>query len=206
MKRLDELWKEFDKKKGKLSSESIEDLRLQVDHKGSLYESIAAARDMIIETEDREHLEQELVPTIAKHFDHEDRDIRAIAVGTVIGICKAARYGEQALFFASSDPDNLVRVIATSCLGWIMNIVDPKLAREMAVYLYKIMTNQDDKNYKSSDRGAAKESILISMEVYYPDWGRVNFDEVWEVFVERYALEKLKGCKGKKKKSKAKYQ
>ena len=198
MKTLSELWKEFDKKKAKLTQEGIEDLIWHIENDWSPYEAIAAARDMMIETVDRDRLEQALLPIIAQHFNHKHGNIRQIAVGTVVGICEAERYGEQALFLARSDPDDLVRVIATSSLGWVMNKVDPKLAREMAVYLYAIMKSQNKEKYGNSDKDAARDSVRISMEVYYPEWGTVDFQEVWGKFLKKYNLKEKEVVKVEK--------
>ena len=188
MKNLSELWKEFDKKKGKLSPESIEDLKWHIENDMSPYEAIAAARDMVIETVERDHFVQVVAPTIAQCFDHKNEDIREIAVGTVIGICKDARYGEKALVLARFDPDDLVRIIATSSLGWVMNKVDQNLAHKMAVHLYTIMTSQYEEKDDNAYKRVAKKSILISMEVYYPEWGTVSFQDVWKQFLKKYDL------------------
>jgi hypothetical protein len=195
MKTLDEIWQDFDKKGGILTLESIEDLKWHIENDRSLYEPIAAARDMMIETGEREHLEQEIVPTIAKHLDHEDEYIRAIAVGTVIGICKDASYGEKALVLARFDPDECVRAIATSSLGWVMNKVDQNLAHKMAVHLYTIMTSQNKEKYGNSDKDAARDSVRIAMEVYYPEWETVDFQEVWGKFLKKYNLQEKEFAK-----------
>ncbi len=165
----------------------------------SPYKAIAAARDMVIETVERDHFVQVVAPTIAQCFDHKNEDIREIAVGTVIGICKDARYGEQALVLERFDPDRYVRTTALGSLGWVMNKVDPKLARKMAMHLYYVFTSPDEKQFSAVDKDASKSSILISMEVYYPEWGTVNFQEVWGKFLKKYDLPEKEFVKVEKK-------
>jgi hypothetical protein len=188
MKTLSELWKEFDEKRLTLSPEGITDLQWHIEHDEDPSDAIDAARDMFIETVDPEWLEKKVISLMAKHLDNEDSMVRDCAVGAVIGICAAAEYGKKALVLARFDPDFYVRTTALSGLGRIINKVDPKLARKMAMHLYSVLTSPDENQFGYADRGASKRSVLSSMEVYYPDWKTANFQEVWLKFLKKYNL------------------
>jgi hypothetical protein len=188
MKTLTELWKEFDEKGLTLTPEGLSDLKWHVEHDENPTNAVDAARDMIIETIDRKWFEHELVPVMARHLDHPNPMVRDETVGAVIGICEATKYGKKALAMARFDPERYVRTTALGGLGWIMNNVESKLARKMAMHIYSVLTSPDTKEFSYADRWGAKESMLISMEVYYPEWGTVNFKEVWGKFLKKYNL------------------
>ncbi len=188
MKTLSELWKEFDEKGLTLSTEGIADLQWHIEHDEDPLDAIGAARDMIIETVDRQLLQQELVPVIAKLLDHKDSLVRAKSLSTVISICEAIEYTKKALVLARFDPDDYVRTTGLSSLGWIMYKVDSKLARKMAMHLYSVLTSPDEKEFDYVHRGAAEASVMISMGFYYPDWGTVSFRDVWKRFLKKYNL------------------
>ena len=188
MKTLSELWKEFDEKGLTLTPEGLSDLQWHIENDDDPLDAIGAARDMIIETVDRQLLQQELVPVIAKLLDHKDSLVRAKSLGSVVGIFETPEYGKQALVLARFDPDTYVRVIGLSSLGVIINKVDPKLARKIAMHLYTVLTSPDEKEFDFEDRLASKHSVLDSMGIHYPEWGTVNLEDVWKSFLKKYNL------------------
>jgi hypothetical protein len=188
MKTLSDLWKEFDEKGLTLSPEGLLELKWHVEHDENPTNAVDAARDMIIETIDRKWFEHELIPVMARHLDHPNPMVRDETVGAVIGISKADEYGKKALVMARFDPEGYVRTTALNGLGGIINKVDPKLARKMAMHLYSVLTSPDEKEFDYIDRDAAESSVFISMEVYYPDWKTANFQEVWKDFLKKYNL------------------
>ncbi len=188
MKTLGELWKEFDENGLTLTQEGLLDLKWHVEHDKNLLDALRATRDMIGETTETEKFKDELVPLMAKYLDHPDPMVRNSAAGAVIGTCRSPEYGKKALVLARFDSDSYVRLTALGGLGWIMNKVDSRLARKMAMHLYTVITSPDKKQFSYIDRDAAADSVLICMGIYYPQWPSVNFKEVWLQFLKKYNL------------------
>ena len=188
MRGINELWKEFDEKGLTLGPEGITDLQRHIEHDEDPFDAVSTTQIMISVTVDPEWFKQELVHIMAKHLENEHSGVRDFVLGAVIGIFKDARYGEQALTLARFDHDEYVRLAALSGLGGIINKVDPKLAGKMAMHLYSVLTNPDENQFGYADRGASKDSILDSMGIHRPDWGTVNFKDVWKEFLKKYNL------------------
>jgi hypothetical protein len=188
MKTLSELWKEFDEKGLTLTPEGLLELKWHVEHDDNLLDALRAARDMIGETTETEKFKYELVPLMAKHLNHKDPMVRDSAVGAVITTCESAEYGKKALVMARFDPEGYVRTTALGGIGWIMNNVESKLARKIAMHLYSVLTSPDEKEFDYVYRGAAEASVMISMGIHYPEWGTVSFRDVWKRFLKKYNL------------------
>ncbi len=154
-----------------LRNELIKDLRFHIysSNENNIFTAINIATDYFI---------VELMEDIAKHLSHENESIREIAVANLMGRFKNPKYAKIVLNLAQEDPDQGVRDLSISNLGFILpKISDLSIQKEIAEFLLNLFLNEK-KN--KDDREAAYDSIIISLDMPPKYWivpGELDLDK-----------------------------
>lgn len=149
----------------KLSAQSIKDLIWHIENDVDPRAAISLVTDARL---------MNLVPLVAKHLDNEDDFIRQLTVGCVVGRLAIAEYAEKALNMAQADPEDGPRVIAISSLGAVINKTAPELKKQIAHYLYNVVTNSE---YDDSCKRCAFNSVLEAMNLSVLQRRAIAYDE-----------------------------
>lgn len=163
--------------KGCLCAQSVQDLKWHLENDLSPHMPIILATDAGLRV---------LGPFIAKHLEHKDNFIRERAVACLIGRLFLSEYAPKALKLAKEDPYENVRGLAIANLGAVIDDVDKKLKREIAEYIYEVVTSS---SYDNLFRSSAYHSIIVAMEVPPKEWPRLQLDPDMEKLVDRDLLE-----------------
>ncbi|MBW8308720.1 MAG: hypothetical protein K0M45_03625 [Candidatus Paracaedibacteraceae bacterium] len=164
-------------KENRLSSQSIQDLKWYLENDPRPHMSIMLATDAGLKA---------LGSLMAKHLEHNDDFIREVTVGCIVGRLFLAEYALKAFELAKNDPYDNVRGLAISNLGAVLDKLDKKLKKEIAEYIYGVISNP---TYDSLYRDCAYHSVVVAMEIPLEKWPQAQRDPDIEKLVDKELLE-----------------
>ena len=191
MMTLDEIWQEYINLES-LTPQTLKDLIWYIQNDDTS-EAFIMVIDMLV-GEEEGMLSKKLVPYLARQLDSEDDYERELAVKSLVGRLKLAKYAEKALNMAKNDPESNVIDLAASSLGAVIDKVDFVLRKQIANYIYDSVTSDI---YDDLHKQNAYGSVLKAMEVPFYRWPplRLNPDipnminkDLLENFRRKYML------------------
>ena len=187
MKNLDDIWQEYINQNS-LSIQTLKDLIWHIENDVEQEDSIIMATDMMVKESNNVELKK-LTPYIAKQLDHEDDFIREITISSLVGRLKLPEYAEKVLNMAKNDSYKNVRDSANASLGAVIDTVDFNLRKQIAIYLYDLMTNIA---YSDLHKQSGYRSILKAMEIPVNLWSPQKLNPDIQNMVDKDLLEKFK--------------
>ena len=187
MNNLDDIWQEYITRES-LNLLTLNDLIWHIENDAKPEDAIVMAIDMIVEESNNMTLKK-LIPYLAKQLDHEDDFVREVTVGCIVGRIKLPEYAEKALVMAKNDPYKNVRGLAASSLGAVINKVNFVLSKQIAVYLYDVIT---DDIYSDLHKQSTYSAILEAMEVPVNTWPPIKTNPDIQKMIDKNLLEKFK--------------
>lgn len=187
MKNLDEIWQDY-LDQDVLNGDSLNELIWHIEHDNAAGEALTMATDMIID-EGTGWLLKKLKPYLIKQLEHEDDFIRELAVGCIVGRLKLSEYASKALDMAKNDPYDNVRGLALSNLWAVIDDVDLRLQKQIAVYLYEVISEDV---YDDWHKECAYSSVLNAIKVPIYLQPEIATDPNVKTVVDKDLLEQFK--------------
>lgn len=187
MKNLDDIWQEYINQNS-LSTQTLKDLIWHIENDVEQEDSIIMSTDMMVKEPNNVQLKK-LTPYIAKQLDHEDDFIREITISSLVGRLKLPEYAEKVLNMAKNDSYKNVRDSANASLGAVIDTVDFNLRKQIAIYLYDVMTNIA---YSDLHKQSSYSSILKAMKIPINLWPPQKLNPDIQNMVDKDLLKKFK--------------
>lgn len=187
MKNLDDIWQEYINQNS-LSTQTLKDLIWHIENDVEQEDSIIMATDVMVKESNNVQLKK-LIPYIAKQLDHEDDFIREITISSLVGRLKLPEYAEKVLNMAKNDSYKNVRDSANASLGAVIDTVDFNLRKQIAIYLYDVITNIA---YSDLHKQSGYRSILKAMEIPIDLWPPQKLNLDIQNIVDKNLLKKFK--------------
>ena len=180
VKSLDEIWQDY-LDHDHLPIQTRKDLKWWLTQSDDPAGAILMITDMDLSISDI----KEFIPLMAAHLENKDDYIREVTVGCLVGRLFQHQYAGKALDMAKNDQYSNVRSLAISSLGAIIDKVDKKLQKEIANYIYKVLTNID---YDSLFKECAYHSVVVAMYVPPLEWPRLKLEPDIEKMINKELL------------------